>query len=281
LQYSYDGKEWTDADSKYVITSKKDPATVNLKWTPMDSGEAKLRVTSSGLLTQESASELMNLTVQESDSFRISADMKWSPSKVMQDEPTTFELAFTGADNNALTDLNYDFRIINNDKEVAELPLLRAENGKSVYKYTFKQPGLHVVQVSVVGIGSPDDFIPMKKVFNYKVDVLPIDKPIQVTTIQKGEALKIMIKNRDVSTLHLNAIDLSLANIDKVDYKLPNSWTSSVDTEVKMIQFSTEDDPLTAGESMEFIVRSKAFAKSLYSVCWDLQQSTLTVKLCQ
>ncbi|GEM_PF-2002568 len=281
LQYSFDGKEWTDADSKYVLTSKKNPANVNLKWTAMESGEAKLRVTSSGLLTQESASELMNLTVQESDSFRISADMKWSPSKVMQDEPTTFELAFTGADNNPLTNLNYDFRIINNDKEVAELPLLRAENGKSVYKYTFKQPGLHVVQVRVVGIGSSEDFIPMKKVFNYKVDVLPLDKPIQVTTVQKGEALKIMIKNRDASPLQLNAIDLSLANIDKVDYKLPNSWTSSVDTEVKMIQFTTENDPLVAGESMEFIVKSKAFAKSLYSVCWDLQQSTLTVKLCQ
>ena len=280
LQYSFDGQEWIDADSKLVLVSKQDPATVNLKWTPLDSGEAKLRVTSSGMLTEQATTDLVSLTVQESESLRIRADLKWSPSKVMQDEPVAFELAFTGADNNMLSNLNYDFRVIKDNKEVAELPLLSAENGKAVYQYRFKQAGLHTVQVSVIGIGSADDFMPMKKVFNYKVEVMPVDSPIQVTTVQKGEAMKIMIKNRDISNLRLNVIDLSLADIDKVDYKLPVSWTSSVDTEAKIIQFSTEDDPLAAGESMEFVVKSKAFAKSLYNVCWDLQQSTLTVKLC-
>ncbi|MFY3740783.1 MAG: sugar lactone lactonase YvrE [Candidatus Nitrosomirales archaeon] len=280
LQYSFDGQEWTDADSKFTLVSKQEPATVNLKWTPLDSGEAKLRVTSTGMLTEQTTTDPVGLSVQESESLRIRADLKWSPSKVMQDEPVSFELAFTAADENMLSNLNYDFRVIKDNKEVAELPLLNTENGNAVYQYTFKQAGLHTVQVSMIGIGSADNFIPMKKVFNYKVDVVPNDKPIQVTTVQKGEAMKVMIKNRDISNLRLNLIDLSLDNIDKVDYKLPVSWTSSVDTETKTIQFSTEDDPLSAGESMEFVIRSKAFTKSLHSVCWDLEQSTLTVKLC-
>ena len=280
LQYSFDGKEWIDADSKFVLVSREAPATINLKWTPVDSGDANVRVTTSGFLTKGSTSDVRNLKVQESESFSVRADLKWSPNKVMQDEPVTFELAFTGADNNLLNNVNYDLQIVKDHKAVADLSLVHTEDGKSVYQYTFKQSGLHILQARVIGIGTSDDFMPMKKVFNYKVEVMPVDSPIKVSTVQKGETMKIMIKNRDMSSMRLSSITLSLENIDKIDFKLPESWSSSVNTEAKTIQFSTEEDPLTAGEVMEFAVRSKVFAKSLQSVCWDLQQSTLVVKLC-
>lgn len=280
LQYSLDGQKWVDAESKFVLVPKDAPAAVNLKWTPLNSGDAKLRVTSSGLLTKESTTDLMDIKVQESESFRIRTDMNWSPSKIMQDELATFELAFTGADKNMLNNLNYDLRIVKDRRTVAELPQVNSEDGKAVYQYTFKQAGLHILQVRVLGIGDADDFIPMKKVFNYKVNVLPVDSPVQVTTLQKGESMKIVIKNRDISDLQLKLITLSLANIEKIDFKLPASWISSVNTESREVQISTEDDPLSAGEVMEFNVRSKDFAKSLYNVCWDLEQSTLIVKLC-
>ncbi len=279
LQYGFDSQKWTDAESKYVLVSEHTPATINLKWTPLDSGDAKLRVVSSGLLTKESVSDVVNIKVQESESFRILADVKWFPNKVMQDEPTTFELAFTGADAGILNNLNYDLRIIKDDRAVVDLPL-HSDDGRGVYKYAFKEPGMHVVQVRVVGIGTADDFMPMNKIFNYKVDVKPVNSPVQVSTIQKGESMKLVVKNRDISSLRLNSITLSLVGIDKIDFKLPQSWTSSLDTEANIIQFSTEDEPLRPGEMMEFIVRSKAFAKSLYSACWDIQQSTLVVKLC-
>ncbi|MFQ5970179.1 MAG: 6-bladed beta-propeller [Nitrososphaerales archaeon] len=280
LQYSLDGEEWIDAESKFVQVSNGVPGAVNLKWIPLDSADIDLRVTSSGLLTKESTSDLVNLKVQESESFQIRADMKWSPSKIMQDEPAAFELAFTSTDNNILNNLIYDLTIVKAQRAVADLPLLHAEDGKSVYKYTFKQPGLHIVQVRIIGIGSSDDFIPVKKVFNYKIDVLPVDSPVQISTIQKGESMRIMIKNRDISSANLNSITLSLADIDKINFRLPHSWTNIVNTEAKTIQFTTEDDPLKAGENMKFTVSSKLFAKSLYNVCWDLQQSTLVVKLC-
>ncbi len=280
LQYSLDGEEWTDVDSKFVLVSKEVPAAVTLKWTPMDSGEAMIRVISSGLLTEESTSDLMTLKVEESDSFKIRANVEWSPDRIMQDEPVEFELEFTGADENMLQSLNYDLRIIEDDVTVADLPLVHIEDGKDMFKYRFKHSGLHILQVHVNAIGDVDDFIPMKKIFNYKIDVQPVDTPLKVTTIQKGEAMKIKLKNRDIGNLRLNSIVLNLTNIDKVNFKLPESWTSSLNTESMTIQFSTEENPLSGGDSMEFIVRSKAFVKSLYSVCWDLEQSALEVKVC-
>ncbi len=280
LQYSLDGNGWMDAESKFVVVSREAPATVNLKWTPMDSGDVKLRVISSGILTKQSTSDLLELKVQEPNSLPIRANVKWSPSKIMQDEPTTFKLAFTGADNKALNNLSYDLKIIKDDKILADLPLLQAGAGNAVFHYTFKQPGSYIMQVRTIGIGSSSDFIPVKKSFNYEIDVLPVDSPVKISTMQKGESMKIMIKNRDTSNILISSINLSIANIDKIDFKLLKGWTSSVNTETKMIQFSTENDPLTPGKTMEFTVRSKLFTKSLYSVCSDLQQSTLVVKLC-
>ncbi len=280
LQYSFDEEEWIDADSKIVRLSKEVPAAANLKWTPMESGDVKLRVTSSGILTKESKTDPMSLTVQESESFKIRANVKWSTDRIMQDDRITFEIGFTGPDNKILESLNYDLRIIEDGKTVADLSLLHTQDGKDVYKYRFKQPGLHILQVRINAIGSTDDFIPMKKVFNYKIDVLPVDTPLKVTTVQKGESMKIKIKNRDMGNLRLNSITFSLSNIDNIKFKLPESWTSSVNTESMLIQFNTENDPLTAGESVEFIIKSKALTNSLYSVCWDLEQSTLVVKVC-
>jgi len=150
---------------------------------------------------------------------------------------------------------------------------------KARFQYTFKEEGLHLVQVRIVGIGDPDNFMPMKKVFNYKIDVLPVDSPVRISTIQKGESMKIVVKNRDISRLQINAITLSLSGIDKIEFKLPQ-WTSALDTESDGIQFSTEEDPLKPGEFVAFTVKSKSFGKSLYSTCWDLEQSKLMIRLC-
>ncbi|MFQ5941526.1 MAG: 6-bladed beta-propeller, partial [Nitrososphaerales archaeon] len=277
LQYSVDGEEWVDADSKSVLVHGDRAGAVNLKFKPAN-GDYKLRVVSSGLLTEEATSDLIDLTVEES--YKIMSDLIWSPDKVMQDEPTKFEVTFTGADSEVLSNLNYDLRIIKDHKAIADLPQIQTEDGKGEFRYTFKEEGQHLVQVRVVGLGTPDDFMPMKKVFTYKIDVLPVDSPIKVSTIQKGEAMKIIIKNRDMSSLPLNAITLSLSNIDKIEYRLPQSWTSSLDIETDEIQFFTEHDPLTSGDFVSFTVKSKAFTKSLYSACWDLEQSTVVLRLC-
>ncbi|MFQ5969909.1 MAG: 6-bladed beta-propeller [Nitrososphaerales archaeon] len=279
LQYSLYGNEWLDADSKFVLVQNDRPGVVNLKFKPMD-GDLRLRVTSSGVLTEEASSDVMNLKVEESESLRIRASLKWSPSKVMQDEPTRFEITFTGAYKEMLGSLDYDLRIVKDRRAVADLTQIQTEDGKATFRYNFKEAGLHLVQVRLVGIGNADDFIPLKKVFNYKIDVLPVDSPLKVSTIQKGDSMKIIIKNRDISSLQLDLITFSLANIDRIDFKLPQSWTSSINTELDRVQFSAEDDPLIPGEFIAFTIKSNAFAKSLYSACWDLEESKLMLRLC-
>jgi sugar lactone lactonase YvrE len=279
LQYSYDGKSWNDADSKFAVISKDAPAAVNLKWTPKISGDVKLRVTSSGVLTGQSTLDLKSLKVEETESFGIRADLGWSSEVVMQDEPVTIDVTFTGEDE-LLKNLNYDITILKGRRTVADLAQLPAKDNKAKYEYVFREPGLHMVQVQINGVGNGDTFIPLKKIFNYKIEVMRVDSPVKISTTQKGESLKIMVKNRDISSINLNSIAISLANVEQVDYKLPDTWTSTVNTEAMMIYFATEKDPLSAGETLVFTAKSKQFAKSLYNVCWDLEDSNLTIRIC-
>jgi hypothetical protein len=264
LQHSIDGKEWLDSDSKFVLVSRGTPAAVNLKYTPDE--DAYLRVKSSGLLTGESVYEMVKV---RSESLPLRLDLKWS-EKVMQDEQAAFDLSFTS---DRLLDVKYGLQVMKDDRVIADLPLMDAEGGKAVYKYTFKDSGKHLLKVSTVGVGS-SDFKPLKKTFTYTIDVLPSDSPVKVNTIQKGEAMKIMIKSSE----QVNTIEFSFENVETIDYKLPQEWSSSVNMEQKVIRFSSE---VYASDYVEIVVRSKAFVTSLYSVCWDLNQSTLVVNVCK
>ncbi|MFQ5920435.1 MAG: 6-bladed beta-propeller [Nitrososphaerales archaeon] len=280
LQYSLDGLEWTDADTAYVQLSRDRPAAANLKLMPLDSGILMLRVTASGLLAKEVVSEVVNLDVLESESFRIRADLGWGPGKVVQGELVSFELGFAGAESRILEEMNYELRITKDREVVAELSSSNAgdETG-AVFKHAFKETGLHLMQVHVLGLGSGDDFIPTKKVFNYRIDVLPVEKPIEVSSIQRGEAMKIIIKNHELSTIDLDLITLSLANMDEIDFRLPEGWSTSVNMKDESIQFSTEENPLRPGTAIEFLLKSDSL-DSHYEICWELVQSSLVAKLC-
>lgn len=281
LQFSYDGgKTWTDADSKHALVTDGEAGVINLKWMPVEPGVAEFRITSSGLLVEDSASKIVKVNVQASDKFDVRASINWLSEKVMQDEMSAFEVEFATAEEEMLSQLSYDLVIVKDGEVVAELPQRQEGDWRTQYNYAFREAGQHELQIRIVGIGSDDHFIPVNSVTSHKVDVLPIDTLLKVNTIQKGESMKIIVKNREISNITINSVAVSLLGLEKVDFRLPDTWLTSVDTGKNIIMVTSETDSLTSGETMEFIVRSKQIAESLVSVCWELNQSSLVLNLC-
>ncbi len=281
LQYSLDGTEWMDADTANALISGGQPATASLKWMPLETGPVSLRVTASGVLAKEASSDPVRLEVLESDAYSIRADLGWAQDRIVQGEQASFELTFGGAVSLPLEEIDYEVRIMKDDRIIADtVQAVQTEDGKTVFRHKFMESGAHTVQVRILGVEGENGLISTSKTFNYRIDVLPVEQPVQVTSIQRGEAIKVVIRNSEVSSVEVDKIMLSLANVARVEFRLPAGWSAIVNTEDESVEFRADADTLKPGEAMAFVLKSKSLSESLYNICWNLEQSSLDLKLC-
>ena len=277
LQY-YNGK-WNDVQTKRVYMA--DSTSVSFTWIPMQEGEYKIRSLYSGIITGESASDEITLNVINSDARMINTELKWL-NEVRQDKSAAFEVVFTDADGKPIEGISYDMKMLKDSSAILDMPLRYSADGKEMHRYKFKEDGMHTIQVNVLGMGTVKNILPVTASFSFNIDVLPLESPILINTMKKGDSMRMSLKNHDTSNLEVKSIILSLENIEQISFRLPAGWTVSFDKESNSMQFTADSKPLMPGEAIDLKVRSKLLPAENYQTCMDITgQDVLYVALCK
>lgn len=279
LQYYNQGK-WNDIQTKSVALT--DNTSASFTWIPMQEGEYKIRTVYSGIISNESTSDEVMLHASQSDAHMLNVELKWLSSSIRQDKISAFEIVFTGADGKPVQGISYDMKISKNDSVIYDMPLRYSDEGKQMYRYKFKEDGKYTIQVNVLGMGNAKNILPVTASFTFNADVLPLESPIVVNTMQKGDSMRISLKNHAMSKLEVRNIVLSLENIEEVSFRLPEGWTVNFNKESNSMQFSTDSKPLMPSESIDLRATSKLFTEENYQVCADVTSYDIVhVALCK
>jgi sugar lactone lactonase YvrE len=276
LQY-YNGK-WNDIQSKSV--SLADNTSASFTWMPMQKGEYKIRTLYSGIISNESASDEITFRVSESEEHTINAELKWLSDEVRQDNRAAFEIMFTDSNGEPIQGISYDTKIVKGASTVLNIPLRYSADGNEMYRYKFKEDGNYAIKVNVLGMGTVKNILPVTASFSFDVNVLPIESPIIVNTIQKSDSMRISLKNHITSNIEVKTIVLSLENIEEVSFRLPEGWLVNFNKESNSIMFSAGSKPLMAGESIDLRANSKLFVER-QEACIDIVEDAVYVALCK